>query len=247
MPSSPLKEFLLELHALANPQKAIDLQWFFKTGKGEYGEGDKFLGIRVPQQRALIKHHYLKLSLHDIAKLLSSKWHEERFAALLILVAKYQQASKKPSKTAEPQKIYDFYLENTHGINNWDLVDTSAPHIVGHYLFNFAVSQRTILHTLADSPNLWERRIAVVATQYFIRNNLHKPTLDLAEKLLSDKEDLMHKAVGWMLREVGARDVKALENFLRQHYSSMPRTMLRYAIEHFEENKRQKYLKNRDF
>lgn len=229
-----LKNFKIELRKLANPDKALVLQHFFKTRKGEYGAGDIFLGVMVPQQRNLIKS-YFDLTFKDLKTLLNSKYHEERLCSLLILVKQYQ-------KTSCPQKkksIYQFYLTHTHRINNWDLVDLTAPHIVGDYLFN---KDPTMLYHLAKSKSLWERRITMVATHYFIRQKIYQPTLTLATMLLNDQEDLIHKASGWMLRELGKREVKILEDFLRQHAPKMPRTMLRYAIEKLPEEKRQNYL-----
>lgn len=229
-----LKNLKKDLQKLANPEKSLILQRFFKTGKGEYGEGDKFMGITVPLQRNLIKS-YTHLKFKDLKTLLSSKLHEERLCALLILVHQYKKAATKETKKA----IYQFYLAHTHRINNWDLVDLTAPHIVGHYLFD---QGQTILQQLAKSSNLWERRIAMVATHYFIRQKIYTPTLTLAAMLLQDQEDLMHKACGWMLREMGKRDLKTLETFLQKHLHQMPRTMLRYAIEKFPEEKRKNFL-----
>jgi len=232
-----LKNLKKDLQALASPAKALILQRFFKTGKGEYGAGDKFLGITVPLQRNLIKA-YTHLKFKDLKILLSSKFHEERLCGLLILVRQYQKAeAKKTQKT-----VYQFYLAHTHRINNWDLVDLTAAYIVGNFLFD---KDHAPLYRLAKSKNLWERRIAIVATHYFIRQKLYSPTLTLATMLLQDQEDLIHKACGWMLRELGKRDLKTLEIFLQKHQQKMPRTMLRYAIEKFPEEKRQPYLKPR--
>jgi 3-methyladenine DNA glycosylase AlkD len=222
-----------ELRTLASADTATILQGFFKTGKGQYGEGDIFLGIKVPVLRALAKQHR-NAKLEAIQTLLDSKYHEERLFALLLLMQFYQQADE-----AQQQTAYDLYLGNTHRINNWDLVDVSAPHIVGRHLQG---RPRNVLLTLARSSSLWERRIAIVSTFHFIRMNDFGDTLRIAEALLGDGHDLMHKAVGWMLREVGKRDLVAEEDFLLQHYSSMPRTMLRYAIERFPEPKRKNYL-----
>jgi len=229
-----LKNFKKELRQLANPTKALTLQRFFKTGKGEYGEGDRFLGITVPLQRKLVQS-YVKLNLKDLKILLRSKLHEERLSGLLILVKQYQQAEHP--KTQE--KIFKFYLQHTKHINNWDLVDLTAYHIVGHYLFD---KEPNILYQLAKSRNLWERRIAIVATYYFIRQKSFQPTLTLAAMLLQDHEDLLHKACGWMLRELGKRDLKILEAFLQKHYQKMPRTMLRYTIEKFPQKRRKEIL-----
>jgi 3-methyladenine DNA glycosylase AlkD len=222
-----------ELRALASPETAAILQRFFKTGPGQYGEGDVFLGIKVPPLRALAKQH-ADADLNTIAALLNSRYHEERLFALLLLMQFCQRA------TAEDQTAaYELYLGNTLRINNWDLVDVSAPHIVGRYLQE---RSRKILHKLAHSSILWERRIAIISTLHFIRLHDFDDTLRIATILLEDEHDLMHKAVGWMLREVGKRDLASEEVFLKQYYRTMPRTMLRYAIERFPEPKRKNYL-----
>jgi 3-methyladenine DNA glycosylase AlkD len=222
-----------ELRSLGSRETATVLQRFFKTGPGQYGAGDLFLGIKVPPMRALAKHHR-DANLNTIAKLLDSRYHEERFFALLLLMQLYQHGTDEDQTAA-----YDLYLSSTHRINNWDLVDVSAPHIVGRHL---QARPRKILHKLARSSSLWERRIAIISTLHFIRLNDFGDTLHIAETLLHDEHDLMHKAVGWMLREVGKRDLMAEEVFLKQHYRDMPRTMLRYAIERFPEAKRKIYL-----
>jgi len=223
-----------DLQKLANIKQADVLQRFFKTGKGEYGEGDIFLGIKVPEQRKIAKK-YKNLDIKDVEKLLKSKIHEHRLVAILILVLKYTKGDDKLKK-----QIYNVYLKNTKYINNWDLVDLSAPNIVGDYLLD---QDRGILYRLVRSKNLWERRVAILATFAFIRNDDFKDILKFAELLLKDTHDLMHKAIGWMLREVGKRDQKILEKFLDKHVEKMPRTMLRYSIEKFDEEKRQIYLK----
>jgi len=228
MKLSELKE---ELRFKANPEKAKLLQGFFKTGKGEYGEGDIFLGVVVPESRKIAKK-YADLALADVEKLLHSKIHEERLTALLILVDKFHAGK-------EQKKIYNFYLQNTKYINNWDLVDLSAHKIVGAYLTD---KSKSILIKLARSRNLWERRIAVIATFSFIKDNRFKESLKIAKILLNDEHDLIQKAVGWMLREVGKRDLKTEESFLREYCKKMPRTMLRYAIEKFPERKRKRFL-----
>lgn len=222
-----------ELRALASSETATNLQRFFKTGPGQYGEGDVFLGIKVPPLRALAKQH-ADAGLDTVAALLDSRYHEERMFALLLLMQFYQRAEDREQTAA-----YDLYLGNTHRINNWDLVDVSAPRIVGRHLQD---RPRKILYQLARSTLLWERRIAVIATAWFIRLDDFDDTLRIAEILLQDEHDLMHKAVGWMLREVGKRDLAAEEGFLLEHYRDMPRTMLRYAIERFPEKKRKDYL-----
>jgi len=224
-----------ELQKLKDPVKAKLLQGFFKTGPGEYGEGDFFLGITVPEQRKIAKK-YAGLKLEEVGKLLHSKIHEYRLTALIILTLQYPRVDEKGKK-----EIFDFYLRNTKWINNWDLVDVTTPRIVGEYLLD---NDRTVLYTLAKSTDLWERRIAILATYTFIQQNDFQDTLKISKLLLKDKQDLIHKAVGWMLREVGKKDLKTLEKFLQQHYRKMPRTMLRYAIEKFPEKKRKDYLKN---
>jgi len=228
-----LKQLQKELKSIANPQKAKLLQGFFKTGKGEYGEGDVFLGITVPQSRKIAKKYY-SLGMKQLEELIESKIHEERLIALLILVRKFSEGSDPVKK-----KIYDFYLKNTKHINNWDLVDLSAPNIIGMHLLD---KDRKILYDLAKSKNIWERRIAVLATFQFIKNNQFDDSLKIAEMLLADKHDLIHKAVGWMLREIGKRNLKAEIKFLNNHYKKMPRTMLRYAIERLPEDLRRHYL-----
>lgn len=222
-----------EVQDYRNPEKAKIFQKYFKTAKGEYGEGDIFYGLSVPQSRR-IAGRYGSLSLGDIEQLLASRVHEERIIALLLFVSRFQKGT-----SAEQKKIYDMYLRNTRYINNWDLVDVSARDIVGAYLFHKDMKP---LRILARSKNLWERRIAIIATLYFIQRNSFAETLRIAEILLNDKHDLIHKAVGWMLREVGKRSRKAEESFLARHSKSMPRTMLRYALEHFSKAQRKKYM-----
>jgi 3-methyladenine DNA glycosylase AlkD len=221
-----------DLRAVADPAHAKVALSFFKTGKGEYGDGDRFLGIRVPALRAVVGAH-TDLPLGDVEKLLASAWHEERLAALLILVRRY------PS---EPDAVYALYFRNIARVNSWDLVDSSAPHIVGAHLER---RDRAPLYALARSASLWERRIAIIATQHFIRRGDFTDTLDIAELLLGDPHDLIHKACGWMLREVANRDLAAAEAFLQEHASRMPRTMLRYAVEKFREPLRRQYMNAR--
>ncbi len=227
-----------ELDELANKKQAQISQYFFKTGPGEYGEGDVFLGIKVPVLRKVAKNYY-NLDLNDLKKLLKNKVHEQRFIALVILTEKFKQENKISQKN-----IFKFYLYNAKQINNWDLVDISASKIVGNYLIN---KKRNILYELAKSKNLWEKRIAIVSTHAFIRQNDLDDSFSLSKKLLADKHDLIHKAVGWTLREVGKKNQIILEKFLQKNISIMPRTTLRYAIEKFDEKKRKKYLqmKNR--
>ena len=222
------------LKQLANREKAEVLQRFFKTGPGEYGEGDVFIGVKVPDLRKVEKD-FQDISTEDVIVLLESAIHEEKLLALLILVRKYVKGNQTAQK-----RIFRLYLKKTKFINSWDLVDGSAHHIVGDYLMD---KNKAPLYRLAKSEDLWERRIAIVATLYFIKHGKYEETLKIAKTLLTDKEDLIHKAVGWMLREIGKRDMTFEEMFLKQHYKEMPRTMLRYAIEKFPEPKRQKYLK----
>jgi len=222
------------LRDLADPVIAENSLRFFKTGKGEYGEGDKFLGIRVPVLRKQAGK-YKDIALEEIQRLLKSSFHEERLCALFLLIHKFTRGD-----AAEKTAVYRMYLNNTRYINNWDLVDSSAYSIVGAYLED---KDKQPIYELAGSDSLWERRIAIISTLHFIRKHRFNETLDLSEQLINDKEDLIHKAVGWMLREIGKRDLNAEEFFLKTHYRQMPRTMLRYAIEKFPEQKRKKYLK----
>lgn len=215
--------------SFADPAKVEVLQRFFKTGKGQYGEGDVFIGLKVPQSRQAAKKHS-GIPLGDVKELLYSKIHEERLVALLILMLKFK---------ADPEGVARFYLDNLSQVNNWDLVDTSAPAILGAYLKN---RDRSILYKLARSERLWDRRVAIIATQHFIRNGDYGDTLKICEMLLGDSHDLMHKAAGWMLREVGNRDLAAEEAFLQKHRKKMPRTMLRYAVEKLPEKKRRAYM-----
>jgi 3-methyladenine DNA glycosylase AlkD len=225
--------FKKEYKKLANPAAAKVLQGFFKTGPGQYGEGDIFLGIKVPAQREAIKKYY-DFNFVDLQELLDSKIHEYRLSAIFILVKKFETAGG-----LERKKIYDFYLKNSKNINNWDLVDMSAPNIVGTYLL---AKNRKILYTLVKSKNIWERRVAVLATFTFLRQKDFADILKIAKLLLKDEHDLIHKAVGWMLRETGKRDEKVLKEFLDRYRQEMPRTMLRYAIEKLSEAERKKYL-----
>jgi 3-methyladenine DNA glycosylase AlkD len=220
-----------EMKKMADPEKARILQRFFKTEPGQYGEGDIFLGIIVPKIRIVARKHR-KIKLSEASKLLKSKIHEERLLAVFILVDKFQAE-------AEKKKIVDLYLKNTRYINNWDLVDLSAGKIIGAYFYE---RPKKILHKLARSKNLWERRIAIIATSYFIGKDKFNDTLKISEILLSDRHNLIHKAVGWMLRETGKRSQRIEEGFLKKHYKKMPRTMLRYAIEKFSEKLRKAYL-----
>lgn len=229
-----LENIKKEIKNSANSKQAEILQRFFKTGKGEYGEGDIFLGIKVPEQRRISKK-YQTMPLKYIQSLLISSIHEHRLISLFILIYQYKKADEKTKK-----KIFDFYLKNTNNVNSWDLVDLSAPNIVGNYLLD---KPRGEVYRLAKSKILWERRIAILATFEFIKNNEYRDTLKISEILLKDNHDLIHKAVGWMLREVGKRNQAVEEKFLKKYYKNMPRTMLRYAIERFDEKKRKFYMK----
>jgi len=230
-----INNLIKEFDLTADSKKAENLSRFFKTGRGQYGEGDMFLGIMVPTQRMLAKKYFKDLSMRDISFLLKNKIHEYRLTALFMLILKFNKADELDQK-----KIFNFYLKNTKKINNWDLVDLSAPNIIGKYLVN---KDQTIIYRLSQSKNLWEKRISVLATFPFIKLGVFKPTLKIAETLIDDKHDLIQKAVGWMLRELGKRNLKIEEDFLKKHYKTMPRTALRYAIEKFPESKRQFYLK----
>jgi 3-methyladenine DNA glycosylase AlkD len=230
----PVKEIKDKLKKLGNNKRAEQSRRYFKTGPGEYGEGDIFVGIRVPELRKLSRA-YRDIPLEATEILLNSPIHEERLLALLILVMKYAG-----SDAGEQKRIYTLYLKNTRFVNNWDLVDASAHYIVGPFLMD---KNKRPLYRLAVSKSIWDRRIAIMSTFHYIRQNIYSETLKIADTLISDKEDLIHKAVGWMLREIGKRDLQTEEEFLRPRYKAMPRTMLRYAIERFPAAKRQRYLK----
>jgi 3-methyladenine DNA glycosylase AlkD len=231
---SMLDNLKKELRAHADLERAKTSAWFFKTAKGQYGEGDKFLGLTMPMQRKIVAK-YQDLSFVEIEKLLNDPYHEMRMAAVLVLVSQFTKGDKEQQKS-----VFDFYLAHAKQINNWDLVDVSAGYIVGGFLNPKNID---ILTKLAHSKNLWERRISIIATFYFIKNKQHEPTFKIAEILLTDKEDLIHKATGWMLREVGKRCGQETEEiFLKKHAPQMPRTMLRYSLERFVEEERKKYL-----
>lgn len=224
------------LRAEADPARAKNSAWFFKTAPGQYGHGDKFLGVRVPVQRQIARR-FMSLEMGELENLLHSAIHEQRLTVLIILVEKFKRGNEDERRT-----IYNLYLRNTSWINNWDLVDSSAGYIVGAWLLD---KDYSILRQLAKSKLLWERRIAMIATQAFINNGQPEPTIKIAKILLHDQHDLIHKAVGWMLREVGKRiDQKILEEFLLENgrYKTMPRMMLRYAIERLPESRRKDYL-----
>lgn len=222
-----------DIRKLYSAKRALHSQYFFKTGFGQYGYGDKFLGLTVPEQRALGKK-YSHLTLSDIQKLLNSAYHEDRLISLLILVDQFSRGSAMVQT-----KIYKFYLKNLKQVNNWDLVDLSCYKIVGRYLLD---KPRAVLYKLAKSKHLWSRRVAIVSTMIFIKQGELKDTLRISEILLKDQHDLIHKAVGWLLREVGKKDQEALLKFLNKNLRNMPRTVLRYAIERLPEKLRQSYL-----
>ena len=224
-----------EIRRLANKGIAKNSLRFFKTKKGQYGYGDIFLGIRAPKIRLIAKKH-VNISIVNMKILIQSKYHEERFLGLIILVNKYSKTKDKKTKN----QLYKIYISSFKYINNWDLVDVTCPHVTGKYLID---KDRSILYKWAKSDDLWTKRIAMVSTFSFIRQNDLEDTFKIAEILLQDKHDLIHKAVGWMLREAGKRDLEKEEIFLKKYYRDMPRTMLRYAIEKFPESKRQDYLK----
>jgi 3-methyladenine DNA glycosylase AlkD len=229
-----IKDIRKKLQQLGSEEKAKVLKRFFKTGPGEYAENDVFIGVRVPELRKLVKE-YPNITIKEVIQFLRSLIHEERMFALLILVRKYSKGNE-----TEKKRIYELYLKHTKFINNWDLVDGSAQYIVGAFLMN---KSKKPLYRLAKSSSLWERRIAVLSTFYFIQHHHFSEALKISEILLTDEQDLIHKAVGWMLREIGKRDIAAEETFLKKYYKNMPRTMLRYAIERFPESKREKYLR----
>ncbi len=221
------------LKSLATPERAKANAWFFKTGPGQYGEGDKFLGVTVPEQRKVSKQ-FKDLPLVEVEKLVTSPWHEERLTGLFILVALYQKADNKTKK-----KIASFYHKNRKYVNNWDLVDSSASYILGDYLTNHS---RAVLIRLAKSKSIWDRRIAMLSTFGWIKQGVFTDAYKVIDILIKDKHDLIQKAVGWMLREIGNKDKKSLMKFLDEHATTMPRTSLRYAIEHFSAPERSKYM-----
>ncbi len=235
MPADILSQIKTELQQHATQERKTALQRFFKTGKGQYGEGDIFIGLDVPTQRKIAKKYYKETTLKDIESLLHEAIHEYRLSALYILTLRYEKIK------GERPDIVALYLRNTKYVNNWDLVDTSAPRILGTYLLE--KGDTSVLYTFAKSKNLWEQRIAIMSTLAFIKAGKYEDTLKIAEILLPHKQDLIHKAVGWMLREVGNMDMNMEVNFLRQHYKEMPRTMLRYAIEKFDKKLREDFMK----
>jgi len=226
-----------EMNRMKDSKVAESSEWFFKTGPGEYGEGDQFIGIRVPVLRKLAKQ-YAQLSREELKSAIQSPIHEERLISLFILIGQYQKSAELKEQTS----IFNFYIKHMKYVNNWDLVDSSAPYIIGAHLLE---KDKSILRNWAVNKNLWKRRIAIVSTFHFIKHAFYDDTLEISEMLMGDKEDLIHKATGWMLREVGKRDFARIENFINRHHSIMPRTMLRYAIERFPETKRKRYLKKK--
>ena len=227
------------LQILSIPEKAEFLPKFFKTGKSEYGEGDLFLGVIVPDQRKVAKEFYDKISLDEVSELLSSKYHEHRLTALLMLILKFEKSKEK----SQQKEIINFYLSHLDYINNWDLVDTSCYKILGRYCFEN--QEEKILVDLSNSDKMWEKRIAIVGTMYYIKKESFELTKEFAERNLLHPHDLMHKANGWLLREMGNKNEQELLDFLNLHYKEMPRTCLRYAIEKLDESLRQDYLKGR--
>jgi len=227
-----------DLAKIADPAQESVYNRFFKTGKGQYGEGDVFLGIKNPLTRAVAKKYFKEISFKELEELLLSPIHEHRFVALVCLVEKYQRLAKTK---ADKKEIFDFYIKFSERANNWDLVDISCPKIVGSYLLEFPL-ERKILYQLVKSKNLWQQRIAIVSTYTLIKAGDLQDCLAISEILLAHHHDLIHKAVGWMLRELGKKDQALLENFLRDYYQEIPRTTLRYAIERFEEGKRKQFL-----
>ena len=228
-----IDKILKELKSKKNPVQATHLSGFFKTGKGQYGEGDIFWGLKVPVTREIVKK-FKEASLEDIQELLNSKVHEHRLTGLLILVEKYKKGENK-------KEIYNFYLKNTKNINNWDLVDLTAPNIVGKFILENK-KERKILYSLVKSKNLWERRISILSTFTLLRDKEYEDVLNVSEMLLDDKHDLIHKAVGWMLRELGKRDKKVEVEFLEKYYKIMPRTMLRYSLEKFSPKEKEFFM-----
>ncbi len=232
------KNILDELKSYSHPDKIPEYKKFFKTGKGEYGEGDQFLGIKVPDIRKVVKNNFLDMNFDEIKGFLYSPYHEHRMFALLVLV--YQYKTKRFSDDKKREKIYQFYISNTSQINNWDLIDVTCPHIIGVHLRN---KDKDILYKFATSDNLWQKRISIISTFALINDHQFDDTLKIADILLHDSHDLIHKAVGWAIRNVGIKNTELMIEFLAPRYKTMPRTMLRYAIEKLDKDTRQKYLK----
>ncbi|KMQ66490.1 DNA alkylation repair protein [Chryseobacterium angstadtii] len=234
-----IKEIQEALAVLSIPEKAEFFPRFFKTGKGEYGEGDLFLGVKVPDQRSVAKEYYPKISLEELSTLLSSKYHEHRLTALFMLISKFEKTKDKAFR----EEIVQFYLDHLAYVNNWDLVDSSCYKILGRYAFEN--NKEELLRNLSDSEEMWHKRIAVVGTMHYVKKGSFELTKELVIKNLKHPHDLMHKANGWLLREMGEKNEAELISFLNQHYQEMPRTSLRYAIEKLDEDLRQDYLKGR--
>lgn len=239
MTNNILKEIKESLAVLSIPEKAAFFPKFFKTGKGEYGEGDLFLGVKVPDQRAIAKEYYAKISLEELSELLSSPYHEHRLTALIMLISKFEKTKDLSVK----EEIIDFYLKHLDFINNWDLVDTTCYKILGRYAFEN--QKENLLRELADSDQMWHKRIAVVGTMHYIKKGSFELTKEFVTQNLYHPHDLMHKANGWLLREMGNKNEAELISYLNQYYKEMPRTCLRYAIEKLDEELRQDYLKGR--
>jgi 3-methyladenine DNA glycosylase AlkD len=232
------EQIIAALRSKAKPEKAEFFPKFFKSGAGEYGEGDLFLGVKVPDQRAIAKQFFKELSLDELSDLIQNPYHEVRLTALIALVYRYERSKEE----SEREELANFYLHHLEWVNNWDLVDTSSHAILGHYYFHRA---KDLFYDLAGSHDLWRQRVAMISSYYWIKKGEFKDALSLAEKLKDHPHDLMHKAVGWMLREIGNRDLKVELQFLKEHYRTMPRTALRYAIEKLPEELRQDFLKGR--
>lgn len=230
------EQIFLELQALTDPKKAEFLPKFFKVGLGQYGEGDVFMGVTVPQQRKIAAKYWKEVSMEALTQLIHSQYHEARLTALFMLVEKFEKAKNETDK----QDWMEFYLKHRSGVNSWDLVDSSAPKILGAWFFD---KERSLLYDFATSGNLWEKRMAMISTFYFIRKMDFEDTFKIAEILLRDSHDLIHKVVGWMIREVGNRNKDIAFSFLKKHYKTMPRTMLRYAIEKYDPAEREAFLK----
>ena len=228
------KEVIAQLKSFASESRKKSSETYFKTGPGQYSEFDKFIGVRAPQTRKIAKQHFKTISFNEIDKLINHAIHEVRYCALVMLVCQYQAGNKI--------QVFNYYVNSLHAVNNWDLVDYSTPHIIGDYLFNHQ-DQRTLLYDWARSSNLWERRIAIVATFAFIKQDEFSPTLKIGRLLLGDKEDLIHKALGWMLREIYKKDSETCSTFIKENYAQLPRTTLRYAIERMQDDERRRYLK----
>lgn len=237
--SNILKEIQEALAVLSIPEKAEFFPKFFKTGKGEYGEGDLFLGVKVPDQRSVAKEYFSKISLVDLSKLLSSKYHEHRLTALFMLISKFEKSKDQKNK----EEIVEFYLKHLQYVNNWDLVDSSCYKILGRYAFEN--QKENLLKNLSDSDEMWHKRIAVVGTMYYVKKGSFELTKEFVTNNLKHSHDLMHKANGWLLREIGRKNEKELIDYLNRYYKEMPRTCLRYAIEKLDEDLRQDYLKGR--